>query len=297
MPGFRSEVRKVLKGFSTLDLVPSRQNPVLADALPRRFAVGLETVLAQYSPIAEVRALDAAKNFPGSAADRAPRGERAIAIASGVPGWQSLGLYAAAGERIGITVPNSALACNPALQIGCHTDQLWHLDSWQRLPQVVRRFPITESRTTASNAVGGLIYVDVPAGAAPGRFPIKVRNAIEAPLYRLGVTTQQEWRNKIRHRPGPWAELAGKNVIFTVPSSSVRDLDDPKSVLALWDEIVAAQDSFVGRPRRESPERIVADVQISAGYMHSGYPIMIPIDGSIDVALSEEKLRREGAWG
>jgi len=53
----------------------------------------------------------------------------------------------------------------------------------------------------------------------------------------------------------------------------------------------------VCRPRRERPERIVADVQISAGYMHAGYPIMIPIDDSIRIGLNERRLRREGAWG
>jgi hypothetical protein len=41
----------------------------------------------------------------------------------------------------------------------------------------------------------------------------------------------------------------------------------------------------------------VADRQISAGYMHSGYPIMTPIDESMVVALDEARLRREGAWG
>ena len=66
-------------------------------------------------------------------------------------------------------------------------------------------------------------------------------------------------------------------MIFTVPSILVHDMDDPKAVLTLWDQIVAAQDAFVSLPRRERPERIVADAQISAGYMHSGYPIMIPI--------------------
>ena len=31
--------------------------------------------------------------------------------------------------------------------------------------------------------------------------------------------------------------------------------------------------------------------------MHSGYPIMIPIDDSIKVGLDERRLRADGAWG
>ena len=38
-------------------------------------------------------------------------------------------------------------------------------------------------------------------------------------------------------------------------------------------------------------------MQISAGYMHSGYPIMIPIDDSIKIGLDERRSAREGAWG
>jgi Peptidase M60, enhancin and enhancin-like len=37
--------------------------------------------------------------------------------------------------------------------------------------------------------------------------------------------------------------------------------------------------------------------QISAGYMHSAYPIMIPIDGSITVGPNRSRLRGEGECG
>ncbi|MHB1561572.1 MAG: M60 family metallopeptidase, partial [Isosphaeraceae bacterium] len=112
----------------------------------------------------------------------------------------------------------------------------------------------------------------------------------------LGVTSRDDWK-KLRQLAGPWAELEGHNVVFTVPSASIRSLDDPEALMTLWDRIVAAQDAAVSLPRRKRPERIVADVQISAGYMHSGYPIMVPIDDSLRTALSLDRLRREGSWG
>ena len=47
--------------------------------------------------------------------------------------------------------------------------------------------------------------------------------------------------------------------------------------MEFWDQIVAAEDWLASTEEdRKRPERIVADVEISAGYMHSGYPIMIP---------------------
>jgi len=54
-------------------------------------------------------------------------------------------------------------------------------------------------------------------------------------------------------------------------------------------------------PKR--PERFVADRQISAGYMHSGYPIMTGVDvatpknGKLARVVDVEDLTRRGSWG
>jgi hypothetical protein len=294
---FRAKTNSILKDLRRLDLVPSREKPVRADDPLRRFAVGLETVIAQDAPVAGVKALTASRSFPGAVSAGPAKSEHTVIINTAVPGWHSLGLYAAPGDRVTVSAPRTVLALDLTIQIGSHTDQLWHLDSWERMPQIVRRFPVTEAHTNSANGLGGLIYIDVPEGAPSRKFPVSINNAVEAPFYRLGVTTNDEWQRKLRHRPGPWAELEGKKIIFTVPSSAVRNLEDPKAVLTLWDEIVTAQDSFVSLKHRDKPERIVADIQISAGYMHSGYPIMVPIDDSIKVAFSPMRIRREGAWG
>ncbi|WP_165226781.1 M60 family metallopeptidase [Aquisphaera insulae] len=295
-PHFRAQVRKLLDARGRASLVPSRENPVRADDPSRRFAVGLETSLALSAPVQEVAASPAAAAFPGTVPKAAHRGEHAITIDL-TPGWNSLGLYAAPGDRVTVTIPGDAVGLKLSAQIGSHTDSLWHLDSWERIPQVVRRFPITTETTTVANALGGLLYIDVPDHTPPRKLAVTVRHAVEAPLYRLGETTPDEWLTKQRKRPGPWAEIAGKNVIFTVPSIAVRGLNDPQSLMTLWDRMVAAQDEFVSHPRRDRPERIVADVQISAGYMHSGYPIMIPVDDSVPLELDEARLRKEGTWG
>jgi hypothetical protein len=120
---------------------------------------------------------------------------------------------------------------------------------------------------------------------------------VEAPLFVLGQTAPADWRAAVRDRPAPWAEMAGRSVIFSVPSELVRAIDDPTPLMQLWDRIVAAQDRLADLPPRVRPERIVADRQISAGYMHSGYPIMTPIDDSARLAMSEPRLRAEGSWG
>jgi hypothetical protein len=102
---------------------------------------------------------------------------------------------------------------------------------------------------------------------------------------------------KARRAPGPWAELATSKVVLTVPSATVRDLEDPEPLLALWDRVLDAAADLAGIPReRVRPERYVADVAISAGYMHAGHPIMTHLDAAGRM-VDERLLATKGDWG
>ena len=207
---FRAETHRACAGsesvWTSCRLIAnpsSRKTPL------RRFAVGLETAIAHDASPAEVRALAAASNFPGGVSSQAPRGEHMVTIDTAVPGWHSLGLYAAPGEKIAVTVAQKVVPLKLTVQIGCHTDQLWHLDSWERIPDIVRRFPIGATHTTAANALGGLVYIDVPEATPSQKVVVTIKGVVEAPLYQLGVTTIDEWKSKIRRRPGPVGRAGG----------------------------------------------------------------------------------------
>lgn len=277
--------------------VPSDKNPVTLKTPLQRLALALDTEAALSAPAGAVSAHPAAQEFPGAVPPGAPRVSRRLVLDTGVPGWHSTGLYAAAGDRVTVTVPAAAARKGLALRIGAHTDELWHLPEWKRAPAVSRVFPIEGETTGAASAFGGLLYLVVPENAGPGTLEVTLAGAVEAPYFRLGETDPAAWRATLRGLPAPWAELAGSRVVFTVPSTLVRSLDDPASLMKLWDGIVEAEDRLADLPARKQPERIVADRQISAGYMHSGYPIMTPIDASAALALDERKLRAEGSWG
>ncbi|QEH36247.1 hypothetical protein OJF2_48070 [Aquisphaera giovannonii] len=297
---FGSQASQALASLSgrKLDLVPTRRNPASGRDRLRRFAIGIEAALAESAPVDQVRAIAAAADFPGLPDGKARPASRSATIDTRVRGWHSLGLYAAPGARINVKVGPEDVPLGLSVQIGCHTDELWHLDRWERLPQIVRRFPIDGTTTVAANALGGLVYIDVPDGSSPPRsVNVRIEGAVDAPLFRLGSTSKEEWRKDLRNRPGPWAELAGKDLIFTVPSSLIRGLDDPEPLMAWWDAAVRSQAAFARTSKLERPERIVCDRQISAGYMHSGYPIMAPIDDSARLALDLARLRAEGTWG
>ena len=298
---FLDQAARALKTLEDrgVDLVPTRENPADAkgDRL-RRFAIGIETALALASPVERIKALPAAADFPGLPEGRAKPVVRTGEIDASIPGWHGLGLYAAPGAKITVTVDEADVPLNLVVQIGCHTDGLWHRDRWDRLPEIVRRFPIEGPKTVAANAVGGLVYIDVPGRvSSPRSVRVSIAGAIPAPLFQLGQTTKDEWRKSIRNRPAPWAELAGKRVIFSVPTSLIRQLDDPEPLMAWWDSVVESQVGFARTSDMRRPERIVTDRQISAGYMHSGYPIMTPIDESATTALDLAKLKAEGTWG
>ena len=248
-------------------------------------------------PPEQVQASPAAADFPGLPPADAPRLTRTVTVDTAVPRWHSTGLYAAPGEVITVTVPATAADAKLHVRIGCHKDLLWSekIAAWKRVPEITRSFPITKTVTRAANAFGGPVYLEVPAGCSLGAIQVTVENVIAAPLFVLGQTGVNEWKETLRNAPAPWAELESHKLIISLPAANVRQLDDPTAALEFWDRVVTAEDELSGQTNRTSPERFVLDRQISAGYMHSGYPIMAPLDQSAKVAdIAALKL---GNWG
>ena len=303
----------------------SRVNPDLADALldPDQIAVAAATnrrwpsdsrparnvadklaasvfvIEHGYTPPESVRAHPAAADFPGSVPADAPRITRSLTIDTAVPRWHSTGLYAAPGELVTVTVPAEvAKADSFGVRVGAHSDGLWPRSVWTRMPEISRYFPISETNTLVANAFGGLVYVEVPDDAELGSIAVEIKGAVAAPLFVLGETDLEEWRDEIRHAPAPWAEIAGRNMIVTTDALEVRDLDDPAAVAETWDRILDLSAELAAWPSnaRSSPERFVVDRQISMGYLHSGYPLMAHLDQQANLVNSEH-LISECNWG
>ena len=88
-----------------------------------------------------------------------------------------------------------------------------------------------------------------------------------------------------------------------MPTYAIQELDNPMELITFWDDLVASHYEFAAEPLPSRPERFVSDAQISAGYMHSGYPIMMwldvvqPREGKLPVLLDLEELSSKGNWG
>ena len=285
-------------------LVPTSKKPLLArDALDRCLLV-YDLEAGPGARGEKVRAHPAAADFPGAVPAAAPDVPVTLSIDLAVPRWHSTGRYAVPGRAVRARVagaPGTPSAAGDAatgltLRIGAHTDSLRALAAWPRVPEISRAAKLGTEATSLANPFGGLVFVDVPPGRV-GRVEVTIEGAVEAPLFVLGETTPAAWRASIRRRPAPWAELGTSKVVLCVPSAEVRALDDPEALLRFWDRVLDADADLAGLPHeRVAPERYVADVEISAGYMHSGYPIMTHLDAAARM-VDLELLSKKGDWG
>lgn len=247
-------------------------------------------------PADKVTAHAAGADFPGVPPADASRETRSVSIDLSTAGMHSTGLYAAPGEKITVTIPDASIAEKLDVKIGCHQDQLWRVTTpWKRVPQITRQFPINAATVTAANAFGGLIYIVVKQPHADTKLDVKIANAVAAPWYVLDKTDLKEWRDKIRAEPAAFAELQSKHMVLSLQSSVVRALENPDELMRFWDKLVEAEDELAGKPSRPGPMRIVFDRQISAGYMHSGYPIMCPLNEAKNAASLDAM--KKGTWG
>ncbi len=306
-PAATSGAEAVVPGAKTPFIVPA--DPAAKKALVQQ----IKDYMAL--PAAQVQAHPAAVDFPGVAPAGSPRVTRVVTVhgpqnhgpdsamyAGRKDGWQSTGLYANAGEIVTVT-PVGALPAGVTVEVhvGCHTDRLFNdkIDKWKRFPSITRSFALTQQPTPVANAFGGPLFVSVKlAKGATGdglKLGLRFANAVEAPYFVLGQTSLADWK-KIRNAPAPWGELVGRNMILHFPAMQVRTMDDPTPLLQWWDSIVAAEDGLVGWPARVAQERVVPDRQISAGWMHSGYPFMCHL-ASAPAITDLAKLRTNGDWG
>ncbi|KAM4688882.1 LOW QUALITY PROTEIN: TRPM8 channel-associated factor homolog [Discoglossus pictus] len=211
--------------------------------------------------------------------------------------WRSTGLYLPPKRSVILTFPASTVGKGLQVQVGCHSDDLSCADQFCRAPVVIHRTRVVEEKTLISCVWGGLLYIIVTSHSDLGMFPVTVYGAELAPFYINGHTKRSSWLDLIHNSPSPWAELITENIILTVPTDAVRSLEDPGVPLSLWDKIMIAITELAAIPRKlPRPERIVTDVQISAGWMHSGYPIMCHLESAHELT-DIHSMQCNGLWG
>lgn len=278
-------------------VVISAKRPFSKDRVDERKAIYEKCVELAGLPAKKVKAHPSSVFFPGSVPASAPRIKKMIALEHepvpehlrsivsklGYSGARnhtmySTGLYAAPGEIITVTVPDE-LKGKISVQIGCHSDNLntWVAakEDWRRMPMIVNSRGLTDKKNTIASAFGGLIYITCSPAADSFSGNIDIENAVAAPHFILGKTTNEEWAEMIKNAAAPWGEFEGNGIIITISTESLKQITDPEDKAATWDIIVGACYDLAQIPTPFfRKQRIVSDVHIGGGFMHSGYPIM-----------------------
>ncbi len=280
------------------------EDPV-ADSLLR-----VETALTQGLPANELPSHPSHIEFPGEVPGNASRVVRTVSVdgnQSGLPsnfGYSSArahlrmttGTYAAPGEVITVTLPPHVVDSGTYILVGAHSDSLWGKEQLHRHPEIVRWWYVDGIEMEVGNAFGGPIYVAIEPGSSLGVFDVTISNAVESPTYIHGETSVEDWVQQSRHYPAPWAELGSDQFILSVPSHEIRGLEDPDDLMEWWGQALGMEHELYGFLPWSRVERAVFDAQISAGWMHSGYPFMAH-DLSVSSVVNVTHMSEEGDWG
>ncbi|XP_063592926.1 accessory colonization factor AcfD-like [Penaeus indicus] len=244
--------------------------------------------------------------FPGTVDPETPRVNRKVTLDLSVLGqnrnfrmtipkdWQATDLYVAEGDICQIILPES-LTADQALQItvrvGGYTDVLNPHSSnienktYKRMPVVSEVFDVFPGVNEIRSQYGGNLIFMYTEGEN-FTVDVDVKNVVEAPYFRYGVTSVEEWE-AIKTRDAPHAVLESDKCVLVVPSSDVQELTDPDQLMARYDEVLAMESYAAGFDETEAPPRgkywLVNDIQIGAGSAHSGFPVMFA-HGSYHIA-------------
>jgi hypothetical protein len=307
------------------DITPKPKAPFVQPVEADRPALHKAILAYMATPPEQVTTHPSAKDFPGlvEAKERVTRtvsfdpnlvtrwdtaAGNAPNLATGPDVWQETGLYAAPGEVVTVKAPALPEGRTLRVIIGCHRDSLLKLEKWNRFPIISRSFDLQPGENKVANAFGGQLFIQIrqnrvskavtalPRIARPGPEILEFGNAVAMPTYILGKDTPESWKQSLASSPAPWVTFVAKHAILHFRRTTGEKVADPKPVTEWWDKALELEDDLVALDRL-APERVVPDIQISAGYMHSGYPFMCWLNPSEAEIVDLQKLSTKGNWG
>ena len=97
------------------------------------------------------------------------------------------------------------------------------------------------------NPYGGLIYIALPKNLTIGNVDVTIENAVGAPYFVLGQTSEDDWINTISQRKAPWTELEVPGQInFVIPTVNISDIANVTSLMTYWKGAMEAATEFAG---------------------------------------------------
>jgi hypothetical protein len=233
--------------------------------------------------------------FPGTVKATAPRVSNATVAINGsnshnppgiraaghtFPAKRPTGYYAAPGEIITITIPNSAINAGLQVQIGAHDDDHSRVWASNRFLRITKKFPLTTTTTQIISPFGGGIYIIVPLNTSLGWQNITISGAVKSPYFRYipgRETSPSTWAAELSARQVEWADIESENYMMTLPTIhfTAIGLTDPSNLMTQWDKIVNGFDYVGGRSlgSRKRSEYFTIDSRLpNDGAFGVGYP-------------------------
>ena len=205
--------------------------------------------------------------------------------------------------QVTVTNPTEVLGDGWTIRIGSHKDNLTKKDMWKRWPKIITVHKVKEPETILKSPYGGLVYFENPDFKNKCHtIKARIEGVIEAPHFDLNaVNSKQLWLSS-KDSPAPWADMCGKKITVTMPSDSVRHIEDPTEVMLAWDRVVEAHYSLQSsHPSTHRHQWVVPDEQPAHGYMHNGYPIVTQMDvtnpSDDGFLMDHDALVTTGRWG
>ncbi|MGN0854846.1 MAG: M60 family metallopeptidase [Kiritimatiellia bacterium] len=280
------------------DTLPSPQHPLGDEAICARLALIARKNAYLAAPEKVWPADPCAAVYPGLVKPGTPAITRAVPVDLSIPRWHSTGVFAPAGRALTVLLPEAATKLGLKVRIGTTADDLSGASSWKRFPLVTMELPLTKCETTFASPFGGLIYLIVPDRRLAGVQEITLAGGVMAPWFRIGRDTNAQFAEECRTTGAPQGEIEGRDFIITAETVGLRRVEDPAWIAAFWDKVMAADQDLAQWKTRRSPERICADVQLTTGWLHDGYPIMSHInDAHFDWAIDKAGLVAGDGWG
>ena len=87
-----------------------------------------------------------------------------------------------------------------------------------------------------------------------GVFEVQIKNAVRAPMFVHGETTNEEWKKTIRKYSPPWSILrVPGQLLVDLQTLYINKVDDMEAVMAGWKETWDMIDEFLGLPPNSQP--------------------------------------------
>lgn len=280
------------------DVLPTPQRPLGDESMFARLAIIARKNAYLAEPEKVWPADPCAATYPGLVKPGTPSITRTVPVDLSIPRWHSTGVFAPAGQALTVTLPEAATKLGLKVRIGTTADDLSASAEWKRFPLVTMELPLTKRETTFSSPFGGLVYVVVPDQRLTGVQEVTLAGGVMAPWFKRGRDTNAKFAEECRTSGAPQGEIEGDDFIITSETAGLRRVDDPAWIAEFWDKVMKADMELAQWKTRRSPERTCADVQLTAGWLHNGYPLMSHVnDDHFDWAIDKAGLESGDGWG